>query len=174
VTPGGDSLRDIDALRRLLKKYSEADFDGLVARERAHIAASPSRRRGRPALQKNRQQLLAALYLARYCHKPCGVRMAAKDICRVIDFEIICPGALITKSPRSERAIEEDIRSGLKNKTTPAIADGLIWWRETNVNPEWGFGNGTPQQTIRVRPKKPKALIQWIDALIAVARQNNS
>jgi hypothetical protein len=41
----------------------------------------------------------------------------------------------------------------------------LVWWRFTFANGPWGFYIG-PLPHLRVTPKKPSELIEWIDAAI--------
>jgi hypothetical protein len=166
------SRRDRETLRRLIKSHTEAELNDLISQERDQLVAPG--RPGAPRIPKFRQAFLAALYYSRYCSSPCTVRAAATDIDKVVEISFLRVG----KKPKyrkhkSLRALEEDLRSGLRDnnqKEIAAILHGLIWWRQTHVDPAWGSFMARLPINISFHPKKPLVLIRWIDALIATMK----
>jgi hypothetical protein len=183
LPPNPLSKRDKETLHRLLKKYSKAEFDDLIAVERSRLVRTTKSDRGAPRSPKAQQALLVALYVARCCHalcvdqrvrRPISVRGAAQEIYEVVEIRIIRPrkhGLPTVRNIKSVRALHEDLRSGLRNhdpQTVAATIVGLVWWRRKHVNPKWGWsGSASVKQTVSIFPKNPTKLIRWIDALIA-------
>jgi hypothetical protein len=167
------SKRDKAALHRLLKKFSEPEFDALIAQERSRLDDTTKSKGGAPRSPKAQQALLVALCLARYFHAPISVRGAAQEIYDVVDITIIRPrkhGLPNVRNIKSVRALHEDLRIGLKSNDLQTVATMmamLVWWRRTHKNPKWGVTSGSPKQTVSISPKKPARLIRWIDALIS-------
>jgi hypothetical protein len=116
---------------------------------------------------------LVALYVARCCHASISVRGAAQEIYEVVEIRIIRPrkqGLPTVRNIKSVRALQEDLRIGLKSidpQTVAAMIAMLVYWRRLHVNPKWGPTYGALKQTISIFPKKPARLIRWIDAMMA-------
>ena len=177
---GGDPLpsdhlskRDRTTLHRLLKRFGETELHDLIAQERSRLACTPKSDLGAPKSPKARQALLVALYLARCCHAPISVRGAAQEIYDVVEIRIIRPrkhGLPTARNIKSVRALQEDLRVGLKANDAQAVATMmvmLVFWRRHHVNPKWSASWGAVKQTVSIFPKKPTRLIRWTDAMIA-------
>ena len=168
------SNRDRETLHRLLKKYNKTELDDLIAQERSRLACTPKSDAGAPKSPKAQQALLVALYVARCCHAPISVRGAAQEINDVVEIRIIRPrkhGRPRARNIKSVRALQEDLRVGLKANDAQAVATMmamLVSWRRHHVNPKWGTSFGVSvKQTVSVFPKRPARLIRWIDAVMA-------
>jgi hypothetical protein len=167
------SKRDREALHRLLKNFSETELNDLIAQERSRLDLTAKPDRGAPRSPKAQQPLLVALYVARSCHAPISVRGAAHEIYDVVEIRIIRPrkhGLPTVRSIKSAKALEEDLRVGLKTIDVHALALTmviLVYWRLNHVNPKWGGpGLGSVKQTVSFFPKKPTRPLHWIDALM--------
>jgi hypothetical protein len=166
--------RDRAALQRLLKNFSEPDLIALIAQERSRIDFAAKPDRGAPKSPKAQRPLLVALYVARCCLASTTIRRAAQEIYDTVEITIIRPkkeGLPTIRSIKSVKALEEDLRVGLKSNDLQSLAimmHGLVFWRLRHVNPRWGVTFGASvKQTVAIVPKKPTRLIHWIDALIA-------
>ena len=168
------SNRDRETLHRLLKKYSKTELDNLIAQERSRPARTPKSDLGAPKSPKAQQALLVALYVARCCLAPISVRGAAQEIYDVVEIRIIRPRKHerpTARNIKSVRALQEDLRVGLKANDAQLVATmlvALVFWRRHNVNRKWGASFGVSvKQTVSIVPKKPARLIRWIDAIMA-------
>jgi hypothetical protein len=169
------SKRDRATLHRILRKFSDAELDVLIAQERSRLAGTTKIGGGAPRSPKGQQALLVALYLARCCRGSISVRSAAQEIYDVVEIKIIRPkkhGLPSVRSMKSVRAIQEDLRVGLSRADPQAFATtifALVSWRCNHKNPTWPAGAfGTAKQSVSFIPKKPAKLIRWIDALMTV------
>jgi hypothetical protein len=91
----------------------------------------------------------------------------AKLLPRVIEIKWSRSSPPNYRTYKSQNGLEMDLRRGLHERADN-IMDGvgsLVWWRFTFANGLWGFYIG-PLPHLRVTPKKPSELIEWIDAAI--------
>jgi hypothetical protein len=168
------SARDLDTLRRLDARYGRQKFLELIR----NMPELRSRRRpGAPKQAQLRPTLLATLYVCASLGHAIAISAFAKEISEVAElrFGRIRKGGTFTYSgrTRSRAAIEQDIRRGMMPVNRDQFQQSLcIWmcWRMTAVNSAWSFLVGSAEQSITIRPKKPKKLIEWIDSAIDAAQ----
>ena len=166
------SARDLDTLRRLDARYGRQQFLELIK----SMPEPPSRRKpGAPQQVPLRPAFLTALYYFATCRRRTSISAFSRELPEVLEVRF---GRSVANGPpqylllkKSIPAIEQDIRRGMQY-ANKKLVDKMIWfwicWRMMMVNPAWGF-TIADQQHILVKPKRPRRVIEWIDAGIDAA-----
>jgi hypothetical protein len=130
--------------------------------------------RGAPRVSPTRQCLVAALYHCRLCKGHISIPAFAKLVEQVVKIEYSHTSPPVY---RSASGFEADLRRGLHrtdDNACEAAFAGLWLWRfeprEPDVDARVGYYCFAPPHShLRIRPKRPDILIEWIDAAIESA-----